>query len=1285
LVLLLLLALTRTVQAQFTYATNNGAITITGYTGPGGSVIIPNTINGLPVTSIGGYAFYGQQSLTNITIPSSVTKIGEWAFSNSALSVVTIPGSVADIGVNAFNSCYSLTSLTLSNGVGSIEAYAFYYCSRLTNVSILSSVTNIGTSAFADCGSLTAIAVDASNPFYRSIGDVLYNHDQSLLLQYPAGKIGTNYVIPSAVTNIGASAFAGCYNLNSVTIPSNMSSIGDGAFSQFFGLTNFTIPSGVTKIGSGAFHYCWNLNSVAIPNSVTSLGDEAFYYCSSLSNVTIPDSVTNIGDRAFYECDSLYSVAIPNSLTSIGAYVFANCGNLTNVTIPSSVTKIGEGAFDGSGLIDLTIPGNVATVEANAFENCYILTSLTISNGVASIGTNAFYSCGSLTNVSIPSSVTNIGPAAFAGCDNLTAFTVDALNPFYRSVDGVLYNQNETVLVEFPGGKTNNYTIANSATTIGVSAFEYCTGLISVTIGNGVTDIQDHAFYLCENLTSVSIGNSVTNIGPGAFYNCSSLATIAFPDSIRNIGDEAFVYCSALTSVVFNGDAPILGGANAFDTGNNITVYYLPGTSGWGPMFGGHPTAPWLLQHPLITVQPFGNTIERGAQIGLAVRAIGRSVLSYQWKHYDVNLSNGASISGANTANLLIENARLSDIGEYTVTVSDSAGSIVSQPAQLNVVCVLTNKNEAFLMRSFARDTNGFLTLSWDSCGCYLYEVQTSEELLTSANWTARGLMIGEDGATRWTDFDPPASNHRFYRVQRYDPGGDEDFDGLSNIIEFNRGTDLHNPDTDGDGMPDGWEVKYGFNPLDPNDAYSDLDGDGYSNLEEYQAHTRPNDPSSYPGNPPPEAWWKLDEGIGTNVFDSSLNGHSHNGYLLGGNPAGAWAMGYLSNAVTLGGPFNNWIEVQYQPNLTPNQELTLMGWVKPFGEGVLIGNWDAPGQVSGNYRLQFGPDIVELRFSPAGDGSHSTLQFNPGWTTNQWHHVAVRYSDGTNVTVLVDGEARASQTVTGPFVPVANPILLGFPGLPEASSVDDVRLYNRALDTNEIAALSRGNGLPVNMIVGEKAKLRAFGASDGDTCQWSVVSGQGFFTNQAGCTTEFLPSWSGAVAVQVVWTHSGVAQTNSSSTTVAFNSLSPLSDWNDGGVVQYNNNCYNFATDIRTDTIAQPGGPPFYYLYTCQQQTSGAIADGLQAGADLADLCHTSGLPGGHIVALLVWPNWDFHYLRMEANGTWSSKAGGSAATTLDNSGQLIVDPRTANFAPYQFCEFLWVGPNVNILHNPQ
>jgi hypothetical protein len=139
----LILATPAALQAQFTFTTNNGTITITGYTGTGGVVVIPSTINGLPVTSIGDYTFQ-YSSITGVTIPNSVTNIGDYAFNN----------------------CYSLTNITLGSGVTSIGDYAFsgfvgeahrLGC-PLINVTIPNSVTNIGNWAFAACLSLDNIS-----------------------------------------------------------------------------------------------------------------------------------------------------------------------------------------------------------------------------------------------------------------------------------------------------------------------------------------------------------------------------------------------------------------------------------------------------------------------------------------------------------------------------------------------------------------------------------------------------------------------------------------------------------------------------------------------------------------------------------------------------------------------------------------------------------------------------------------------------------------------------------------------------------------------------------------------------------------------------------------------------------------------------------------------------------------------------------------------------------------------------------------------------------------------
>jgi hypothetical protein len=250
-------------EAQFTYTINNGAITITGYTGSGGAVTIPSTINGYPVTSIGEEAFYQCTWLTSVTIPNSVTSIGG----------------------GAFFYCFSLTSVTIGTNVTSIGIEAFYYCSSLSSVTIPNSVTSIGNGAFGYCN-LTSVT------------------------------------IPNSVTNIEDYAFSECYSLTSVTIGTNVTSIGMNAFWYCISLTSVTIPNSVTSIRQQAFFECISLTNVIIPNSVTSIGVNAFYYCTNLTSVTIPNSVTSIGDYAFQSCTSLKGVYFQGNAPAADSTVF---------------------------------------------------------------------------------------------------------------------------------------------------------------------------------------------------------------------------------------------------------------------------------------------------------------------------------------------------------------------------------------------------------------------------------------------------------------------------------------------------------------------------------------------------------------------------------------------------------------------------------------------------------------------------------------------------------------------------------------------------------------------------------------------------------------------------------------------------------------------------------------------------------------------------------------------------------------------------------------------------
>jgi len=313
-------------QAQYGYSTNtggsiyayntnaDGSINFAGYTGPPWAVSIPTNINGLTVTSIGNGAFNGLRiGLSNLTS-------------------VTIPGSVTSIGEDAFEFCCGLTNVTIPDSVTSIADHAFA-SAGLTCVFIPGSVTNIGMYAF-DCSNLRAINVDSQNSVYSSVAGVVFDRSGCTLLQYPHGAAGS-YTIPVGVTNIGLEAFFGCIGLTSVTIPGSVASIGGGAFSLCYGLTNATIASGVATIENNAFNECTNLTGITIPGSMAYIGWSAFA-STGLANVTIPGSVTNLGDNAFGLCYSLAGVYFLGNAPFADTNVFNYDTNVTVYYLPST-------------------------------------------------------------------------------------------------------------------------------------------------------------------------------------------------------------------------------------------------------------------------------------------------------------------------------------------------------------------------------------------------------------------------------------------------------------------------------------------------------------------------------------------------------------------------------------------------------------------------------------------------------------------------------------------------------------------------------------------------------------------------------------------------------------------------------------------------------------------------------------------------------------------------------------------------------------------------------------
>ncbi len=337
-------------------------------------------------------------------------------------------------------------------------------------------------------------------------------------------------------------------------------------------IKKISMESSVTNIGAYAFAYCYELESVSIPSGVTSIGEYAFY-SSGLSKVYVPSSVTNIGSHAFgsgritsagpagkeyaYEFEwketipanafmgcGLESVEIPSSVTSIEAWAFFCCEGLTSVNIPSSVISIGDYAFSGcSGLTSINIPSSVTSIGELVFSECSSLASVEISQGVTSIGSGAFMRCGGLTNVRIPSSVTSIGAFAFQDCDSLISAG--------------------------PIGGSYNYEF-EWEDVIPAHAFDGCSSLTSMCVPSSVTSIGDSAFKNCNGLTRVDIPSGVTHIGAHAFSGCSGLkGSVDIPLGVSSIECEVFYGCNGLSSIrvlnpackIFDGNGTIPEGA----------------------------------------------------------------------------------------------------------------------------------------------------------------------------------------------------------------------------------------------------------------------------------------------------------------------------------------------------------------------------------------------------------------------------------------------------------------------------------------------------------------------------------------------------------------------------------------------------------------------------------------------------------------------------------------------------------------------------------------------------
>lgn len=565
-------------KAGVTYGTGvfNGAQALTEVTIDNGVTVIPENM------------FFNANRLAAVTVPGSVTTIGNYAFyatgiaslefqaGEEALTIganaferatnltnVNFPARVKSIGSNAFASCSGITEITFAteNGKSSIELldnYAFAYCNNLTSVTVpetegelalgdyvfyayegdsklttlnlpstLSSVTDY---TFANLFALETINVtEAAGAKFKSVNGILYSDFGATLLLCPAMTAG-EITIPNTVTFVADSAFYSCKSITGVTFEE--------------GGTTLAIGTDMGAANTGAFANCWELANVSLPEHLTYIGRYAFAY-TGLQTLSIPSSVQTIDNYAFYS--SVYSketeltsltfetreengVQVSN-LKTIGNYAFAEAKLLKTLTIPASVETIGERAF--------------------AFSAQSALESLTFAEGsqLKTIGNYAFQYNNYITKLILPASVETIGGAAFSNWaaleevvlpSSLTSWQYDYASymPFY------MYQNSKLKKISMAEGGTGKIEVVDNVLFIngedGKKELVWYPTFKTENTYNvpvGTTHIAKSTFNGNTNLTSVWIPNTVTFIGTEAFRNCTNLSSVTFEKG----GQEALV------------------------------------------------------------------------------------------------------------------------------------------------------------------------------------------------------------------------------------------------------------------------------------------------------------------------------------------------------------------------------------------------------------------------------------------------------------------------------------------------------------------------------------------------------------------------------------------------------------------------------------------------------------------------------------------------------------------------------------------------------------------------
>ncbi len=522
------------------------------------NIIIPEKICNIPVVEISDEA-YMNYNIKSISIPDSVTRIG-----NSAFSIESITNGIENIYINptsklkiiGMNSFYRFrgSSINLPDSLTEIGNYAFVY-SNLTELTIPLNVNKIGDGILMRTDTITKIYLKCPYINIRSLTskmvDAYYYHnswdDKTVSNLNLIAVNPTKIIVPNNInrnSNEYIQLMLNKKNFKSIIFENNSKilNIADGEFFDCKFLKEVILPSNLKSIDANAFNGCSLLESINIPKSVTKIDEYAFSECKKLNYIFIPKSVTFLGDFAFSYCD-LLSLLILDCSCEIPINIINKLTNLTRIKVYYNDENKIKNLKNANKNADYILFDNTFFIGPDALE--YENPDKTIKSvkffepfKINKIRNGSFINCTLLTSINIPNSVTLIEGWAFSGCTSLNKVIMS--NSLKHIEGGAFYNCTSLTDIIIP----------DSVTFIDSEAFHNCSSLTSIILSSNIKIIKIATFSNTK-ISNIIIPDSVTEIEDSAFNNCLSLTNIIIPSNVKTIGTYAFFGCSSLKSIYF--------------------------------------------------------------------------------------------------------------------------------------------------------------------------------------------------------------------------------------------------------------------------------------------------------------------------------------------------------------------------------------------------------------------------------------------------------------------------------------------------------------------------------------------------------------------------------------------------------------------------------------------------------------------------------------------------------------------------------------------------------------